>query len=89
MIEGKKPPGVFTQLDDTVNFPKGTDDKFLQKCNQALTQHAHYDAAGVGMFMIKHYAGDVVYNSEGFCDKNKDVLFDDLILGISPPPKKS
>ena len=73
---------MFTQLDDTVNFPKGTDDKFLQKCINALSSHAHFSAAGVGRFLIKHYAGDVQYDSEGFCDKNKDVLFDDLILGM-------
>ena len=72
---------MFTHLDDTVNFPKGTDDKFLQKCIQALSSHAHFAPAGAGRFLIKHYAGDVIYDSDGFCDKNKDVLFDDLILG--------
>lgn len=29
-------------------------------------------------FRIKHFAGDVVYNSVGFLDKNSDTLFQDL-----------
>ena len=30
-------------------------------------------------FVIHHYAGMVTYDAEGFCEKNKDVLFVDLI----------
>lgn len=67
-------------LDDTCNFPKGDDVKFLQKINEVHGQHAHCQPhIGTNEFTIKHYAGDVTYNIEGFCDKNRDLLFNDLI----------
>ena len=30
-------------------------------------------------FVIHHYAGMVTYDVDGFVERNKDVLFDDLI----------
>mmetsp|Transcript_40855 Transcript_40855/g.102867 ORF Transcript_40855/g.102867 Transcript_40855/m.102867 type:complete len:1038 (-) Transcript_40855:173-3286(-) len=34
-------------------------------------------------FVVKHYAGDVQYESEGFIEKNKDTLFRDLMLAMA------
>jgi len=82
LIEGKKPPGIFSVLDDvcfTIHATsKGTDVKFLQKMHGTFSGHLHFrgfDSA----FTVKHYAGEVTYEVEGFCDKNKDTLFNDLI----------
>ncbi|KAL6069905.1 Unconventional myosin-Ie [Balamuthia mandrillaris] len=80
LIESKAPPGIMMLLDDVCNFPKATDEKFLEKIAQAYGNHAHFGKTSrPDEFVIKHYAGDVVYNIEGFCDKNKDMLFKDLV----------
>lgn len=50
----------------------------LQKLNNAVKEHKHYSTYREG-FIIRHYAGNVSYNVEGFCDRNRDVLFLDLI----------
>ena len=41
----KKPVGILAILDDTCNFPKGTDDKFLAKVAEAFAQHPHFQAS--------------------------------------------
>ncbi|EFA81458.1 myosin ID heavy chain [Heterostelium album PN500] len=81
LIDAKKPAGILTVLDDVCNFPKGDDDKFLQRMNESFGGHAHYMSAQQASrnFTIKHYAGDVDYCTDGFVDKNKDLLFNDLV----------
>lgn len=83
LVESKKPIGLLALLDDTCNFPKGTDEGFLAKCREYFSTHAHFALAdsmgGSSRFVIKHYAGDVTYDCKGFCDKNKDTLFNNLI----------
>jgi myosin-1 len=81
LIESKQNPiGILTLLDDVCNFPKGTDEKFLQKLQEYHGSHPHFALSSkAGCFIIKHYAGDVEYNTDQMCDKNRDTLFNDLI----------
>ncbi|KAI6239978.1 hypothetical protein M3Y99_00512000 [Aphelenchoides fujianensis] len=73
---------------------EGVDSKFLVKMNQQVGAHPHYKP-GAESFMITHYAGtclgrggpfliyfvagEVLYDIDGFCDKNRDVLYPDLV----------
>ena len=82
LMEGKAPPGIFSVCDDICatihSTSKGTDLKFLQKMGGAFSSHLHFRGFDTE-FAIKHYAGEVKYQVDGFCDKNKDTLFNDLI----------
>eukprot|EP00298_Acanthocystis_sp_HF-20_P012732 c20027_g2_i2.p1 GENE.c20027_g2_i2~~c20027_g2_i2.p1 ORF type:complete len:1422 (+),score=671.93 c20027_g2_i2:33-4298(+) len=82
LIEGMKPPGVFAILDDISKTAhaegSGVDQKFAQKLLQTI-QHPHFNGH-TDFFDIKHYAGQVRYLADGFVDKNKDTIYDELKL---------
>jgi myosin-1 len=83
LIESKLPPGVFSICDDVVismhaMASEGVDTNLLQKLSKCFNTHAHFTYNSTG-FVIKHYAGEVSYTINGFCEKNRDVLFQDLI----------
>lgn len=79
--------GILTILDDQCLRPgKVTDKTFLEALNERVGKHPHYDSREVSKnrdidydcFRLRHYAGDVDYNVNGFLDKNRDLLFKDL-----------
>eukprot|EP01121_Diplochlamys_sp_Union-15-3_P015437 TRINITY_DN509_c0_g1_i3.p1 TRINITY_DN509_c0_g1~~TRINITY_DN509_c0_g1_i3.p1 ORF type:complete len:693 (+),score=174.64 TRINITY_DN509_c0_g1_i3:167-2245(+) len=83
LIEGKNPPGMFSVLDDIcatthAENSSASDQKFLEKCQQFFSSNLHFKKFNKG-FEIKHYAGAVTYEIDGFCFKNKDSLSTDLI----------
>uniref|UniRef100_A0A0K0F7H5 Myosin-IB (inferred by orthology to a D. melanogaster protein) n=1 Tax=Strongyloides venezuelensis TaxID=75913 RepID=A0A0K0F7H5_STRVS len=82
LIESKRPPGVMSILDDICSQvhgqSEGVDEKFLTKLTDQMRQHPHY-VEGANSFIVKHYAGDVRYEVNGFCERNRDVLNQDLI----------
>ncbi|XP_044305252.1 unconventional myosin-Ie-like [Varanus komodoensis] len=83
LIENKvNPPGIMSILDDvcaTMHAKgEGADHTLLQKLQSALGTHAHFNSWNKG-FVIHHYAGKVSYDADGFCERNRDVLFADLI----------
>ena len=86
----KKPIGVFHLLDDESNFPKASDVSFLGKChyNHALNELYSRPRMSSMDFGIKHFAGQVWHNVEGFLDKNRDTLrYDVMGLLISSKDK--
>eukprot|EP00051_Salpingoeca_urceolata_P021427 m.336285 g.336285 ORF g.336285 m.336285 type:complete len:1061 (+) comp19795_c1_seq2:302-3484(+) len=82
LVEEKRPPGIMCLLDDvcaTLHAQgDGADNKLLQKLSEAVGSHAHFSSFSGG-FTITHYAGQVSYDVDGFCERNRDVLFPDLI----------
>ncbi|XP_072317494.1 myosin IEb [Eucyclogobius newberryi] len=82
LIESKNPPGVMCVLDDvcaTMHAKgEGADQTLLQKLQGQVGSHEHFSSWNKG-FIIHHYAGKVSYDVSGFCERNRDVLFNDII----------
>ncbi|KIJ06891.1 hypothetical protein PAXINDRAFT_19902 [Paxillus involutus ATCC 200175] len=87
LIEERKPPGIFAALNDACATahadPAAADNSFVQR-TAMLSSNPHFEARGA-QFLVKHYAGDVMYNISGMTDKNKDALVKDVfdLLGSS------
>lgn len=77
----QKPGGLFAILDEESNFPKATDDSMILKYHGAHKGHKDYEAprGNEGRFALKHYAGQVWYEAEGFLEKNRDTLAVDVV----------
>ncbi|XP_061738079.1 unconventional myosin-Ie isoform X2 [Nerophis ophidion] len=82
LIESKNPPGIMCILDDVCAtmhaVGEGADQTLLQKLRGQIKTHEHFNSWNQG-FIIHHYAGKVSYDADGFCERNRDVLFTDLI----------
>ncbi|XP_076012146.1 unconventional myosin-Ie isoform X2 [Genypterus blacodes] len=82
LIESKNPPGIMSIVDDVCAtmhaVGEGADQTMLQKLRVQINTHEHFNSWNQG-FIIHHYAGKVSYDAEGFCERNRDVLFNDLI----------
>uniref|UniRef100_A0A3Q2PGV1 Myosin IEb n=1 Tax=Fundulus heteroclitus TaxID=8078 RepID=A0A3Q2PGV1_FUNHE len=83
LIESKlNPPGVMSILDDvcaTMHAKgEGADQTLLQKLQGQIGSHEHFSSWNKG-FIVHHYAGKVSYDVNGFCERNRDVLFNDII----------
>uniref|UniRef100_A0A0E0HR60 Myosin motor domain-containing protein n=2 Tax=Oryza nivara TaxID=4536 RepID=A0A0E0HR60_ORYNI len=72
----KKPGGVIALLDEACMFPKSTHETFSQKLYQTFQKHKRFVKPKLSRtdFTICHYAGEVLYQSDQFLDKNKDYV---------------
>nr|BAN20553.1 myosin i [Riptortus pedestris] len=86
----EKHKGIISLLDEECLRPGDTSDQtFLNKLCDNLSSHNHFIShskaeskmkkiLGRNDFALVHYAGDVIYDVNGFLDKNNDPLFRDL-----------
>ncbi|THU73394.1 hypothetical protein C4D60_Mb04t22380 [Musa balbisiana] len=75
----KKPLGLLSLLDEESTFPNGTDLTFANKLKQHLNSSPCFRGERGKAFTVHHYAGEVVYDTTGFLEKNRDLLHMDSI----------
>ncbi|XP_020422959.1 myosin-11 [Prunus persica] len=94
----KKPGGIVALLDEACMFPKSTHETFANKLYQTFKTHKRFIKPKLSRtdFAIGHYAGEVLYQSDQFLDKNKDYVVPEhqdllgaskcsFVAGLFPP----
>ncbi|TQS33745.1 hypothetical protein Golomagni_05898, partial [Golovinomyces magnicellulatus] len=80
LIELSNPIGIFSCLDEDCVMPKASDKSFTEKLNslwQKKTPKYRPSRMGNG-FILTHYAAEVEYSTDGWLEKNKDPLNDNI-----------
>ncbi|PHH86936.1 hypothetical protein CDD83_9561 [Cordyceps sp. RAO-2017] len=80
LIELSNPIGVFSCLDEDCVMPKATDLSFTDKLNSLWDKKSSkYRPSRLGQgFILTHYAAEVEYSTEGWLEKNKDPMNDNV-----------
>lgn len=73
--------GVLSMLDEELKVPKGSDETWVEKMHNTHATNAYYFKPRMGkhLFGIKHYAGEVAYNSASFLEKNRDAVSEEIL----------
>lgn len=80
LIELPNPIGIFSCLDEDSVMPKATDKTFTEKLNSLWDKKSNkYRSSRLAQgFVLTHYAADVEYSTDGWLEKNKDPLNDNI-----------
>ncbi len=85
MLEAPK-TGILSLLDEECNIPRGTVRGFANKTVHSfkglrlqVPQRRRGVPSSDNSFTIMHYAGDVIYETVGWLDKNRDVFREDML----------
>eukprot|EP00931_Biecheleriopsis_adriatica_P027585 TRINITY_DN16578_c0_g1_i1.p1 TRINITY_DN16578_c0_g1~~TRINITY_DN16578_c0_g1_i1.p1 ORF type:complete len:1345 (-),score=252.95 TRINITY_DN16578_c0_g1_i1:21-4055(-) len=82
LIESKL--GIVAMLNEECVRPKGSDQNFVSKLVSVHKEDAAFSAPKLGkmrelQFCIRHYAGEVMYTAEGWLDRNRDTISEDVV----------
>ncbi|KAK2593294.1 class II myosin [Conoideocrella luteorostrata] len=80
LIELPNPIGIFSCLDEDSVMPKATDKSFTEKLHSLWDKKStKYRRSRLNHgFLLTHYAAEVEYSTEGWLEKNKDPLNDNI-----------
>lgn len=80
LIELSNPIGLFSCLDEDSVMPKATDKSFTEKLNSLWDRKtSKYRPSLINHgFILTHYAAEVEYTTDGWLEKNKDPLPDNV-----------
>ena len=80
LIELPNPIGIFSCLDEDSVMPKATDKSFTEKMHSLWDRKSSkYRPSRLAQgFVLTHYAAEVEYSTEGWLEKNKDPLNDNI-----------
>lgn len=92
MIQGRV--GIIDLLEEECKLPRGSDKAFTSKMNRLLEGTHTYSCVKRfvdSKFVVHHYAGQVEYETDGFVNKNRDVISHDLgvLMGKASNVKRS
>ncbi|KAG5114255.1 hypothetical protein JHK82_037524 [Glycine max] len=79
----KRPLGLLSLLDEESNFPRASDLTLANKLKQHLHANPRFKGERGRAFSVCHYAGEVLYDTSGFLEKNRDPLPSDSIQLLS------
>ncbi|KAI4366093.1 hypothetical protein MLD38_022015 [Melastoma candidum] len=79
----KRPLGILSLLEEESKFPKASDLTFSNKVKQHLNNNPCFRGDTDVAFTIRHYAGEVSYDSTSFLQKNRDLVHVDSIQLLS------
>ncbi|KAK9480678.1 P-loop containing nucleoside triphosphate hydrolase protein [Lipomyces japonicus] len=81
LIDKSNPIGIFSCLDEDCVMPRATDKSFTEKLHSLWTNKSDkYKPSLLNQgFKLTHYAAEVDYSTEGWLEKNKDPLNENIV----------
>ncbi|KAG2182728.1 hypothetical protein INT44_005708 [Umbelopsis vinacea] len=90
LIEKTNPIGILSCLDEECVMPKATDTTFTEKLHSIWSGSSDkYGKPRFGSgFILKHYAANVEYSTDGWIEKNKDPLNENVVRLLTTSTEK-